>query len=188
MIAARLIDERLSNTSCLGREDARENAMKRTACLSSIRHVGGGMPYFPIIYSKTPFFLSSFSGIGEGDCLQRHRQLSGPVRRWSGIGGTIGGIGPGGADPNRSITTTTGFMINQEGDNRFIESEFMEALTAQIKKEIEDNHATITGIGRPASNEFYVEYKDGNIKGRITISGSASGQSYVLKANVDESS
>lgn len=63
----------------------------------------------------------------------------------------------------------------------------MEALASQIKKEIEESHANITGSASPAPNEFYVDYKDGNIKGRITISGSARGQSYVLKANVEES-
>lgn len=101
----------------------------------------------------------------------------------SGIGG--GTIGPGGN--KAGLSSTTAFMINQEGDNRFIESEFMEALASQIKKEIEESHANITGSASPAPNEFYVDYKDGNIKGRITISGSARGQSYVLKANVEES-
>jgi hypothetical protein len=103
-----------------------------------------------------------------------------------GIGGTTGGIGPGGAHVNTSSTSTDGFTINLEGENKFKESEFMEALASQIKKEIEESHAGITGSGNPASNEFYFDYKDGNIKGRITVSGSASGQSYVLKANLDE--
>lgn len=105
----------------------------------------------------------------------------------SGIGGATGGIGPGGRDVHSSSTSTTGFMINEEGENKFTESEFIEALTSQIKKEIEESRGNITGSGSPASSEFYVDYKDGNIKGRITISGSASGQFYVLKANVDES-
>jgi hypothetical protein len=78
-------------------------------------------------------------------------------------------------------------MIRHEGENKFEESEFIGALAAQVKKEIEESHANITASGNPASNEFYVDYADGNIRGRITISGSASGQSYVLKANLDES-
>ena len=111
-----------------------------------------------------------------------------------GPGATIGGdlvIGGGTIGPRgtkASLSSATAFMINQEGDNRFIESELMEALTSQIKKEIEDNHASITGIGRPASNEFYVEYKDGSVDGRITISGSPAEEYYVLRAKVDESS
>ena len=103
------------------------------------------------------------------------------------LGGTAGGIGPGRADVHSSATSTADFTINLQGANKFNESDFIEVLTSQIKKEIEESHASITGSGRPASNEFYFDYKDGNIKGRITISGSATGQSYALKGNLDES-
>lgn len=99
----------------------------------------------------------------------------------SGIGGTIGPRGT-----KVDLSSTTAFMTNQEGDNKFNESEFMEALASQIKKEIEENRCSITASGSPALNEFYSEYKDGNIKGRITISGSGRGEYYVLRANVDE--
>lgn len=110
-----------------------------------------------------------------------------------GPGGSIGGasgisggtIGVGGN--KASLSSSTAFMIYQEGVNRFIESEFLEALTSQTKKEIEESRASITGSGSPAPNEFYVDYKDGKINGRITVSGSARGQFYVLDANVDES-
>ena len=104
-----------------------------------------------------------------------------------GIGGTTGGIGPSGASVHSSSTSTVGFTIKEEGENKFNESEFIEALASQIKKEIEESHASITGSDSPSPDEFYADYKDGDIKGRITISGSASGQSYVLKCNVDES-
>jgi hypothetical protein len=101
----------------------------------------------------------------------------------SGIGG--GTIGPRGT--KAGLSSFTGFMINEVGENTFKESEFMEGLASQIRKEIEDNHANITGSGGPTSNGFYVDYKDENIKGRITISGSVRGQVYLLKANVEES-
>lgn len=79
-------------------------------------------------------------------------------------------------------------MINQDGENKFYESEFMEALTSQLEKEIEENSGRIIGRESPSSNEFYIDYEDGNINGRITISGSDRGQSYVLKAKVAETS
>lgn len=104
-----------------------------------------------------------------------------------GIGGTVGGIGPGGADVRSSATSSTGFMIIEEGDNKFEESEFIEALSSRIKKEIEESNASITGSGHPTSNEFYFDYKDGKIKGRITISGSTTGPVYTVQANVAES-
>ena len=99
----------------------------------------------------------------------------GPGGTGGSIGGTTGGIGPGRQDVSSSSTSTIGFTIRHEGENKFEEGEFIGALAAQIKKEIEKSHANITANGTPASNEFYVDYTDGNIKGRITISGSASG-------------
>src|SRR5882724_8131194 len=116
-------------------------------------------------------------------CINNAPGPGGSIGGGSGIGG--GTIGPHGT--KAGLSSFTGFMINEEGENKFNESEFIEALTSQIKKEIEDNHANITGSGSPASNEFYVDYKDGNMKGRITVSGSAEGRVYAVQANVDES-
>ena len=111
------------------------------------------------------------------------------INHSQGPGGSIGGISGGTSEVggNRaSLSSSTAFMIYQEGVNRFIESEFMEALASQTRKEIEERGASITGSGSPAPNEFYVDYKDGKINGRITILGSARGQFYVLDANVNE--
>ena len=108
-----------------------------------------------------------------------------------GIGGgsgfTSGGIGAGGMDVKSSSTSSTSFAIIEEGDNKFEEREFIEALSSRIKKEIEESKASITGSGNPAPNEFYVDYKDGDIRGRITVSGENQGRGYVLKATIDES-
>jgi len=57
------------------------------------------------------------------------------------LGGITGGIGPGRADVHSSSTSTAGFTINLQGANKFNESEFIEALASQIKKEIEESHA-----------------------------------------------
>jgi len=105
----------------------------------------------------------------------------------SGIGGSAGGIGTRGIDVHSSSTSTAGFSIIEEGENRFQESQFIEALASQIKKEIVENNADITAGGSISSNEFYFDYHERDIKGRITIVGSAMGQSYLLKATVDES-
>lgn len=110
----------------------------------------------------------------------------GPGGAGGSIGGSTGKLGPRGADVHSSSTSTAGFTMADEGENKFKEREFIEALASQIRKEIEESHANITGSGTPASNEFYVDYTDGNLKGRITISGSAQGSTYALKANVEE--
>jgi len=102
------------------------------------------------------------------------------------LGGSTGGIGPGGRDVHTSFTSASGFTIREEGEDKFNEIEFLGELASQIRKEIAENHASITGSGTPASNEFYLEYSDGDIKGRITIVGSARGKAYSVRANVDE--
>ncbi|MEK6407179.1 MAG: hypothetical protein AABN34_09470 [Acidobacteriota bacterium] len=142
----------------------------------------------PVHISQSTF-LSKFS-------LERSAKQTGykGINNFPGPGGSIGGssgLGGGTTGPQGTRwqqSSTTGFMINQDGENKFNESEFMEALTSQLKKEIEENSGRITGSGSPSSNEFYINYKDGNINGRITISGSGRGQPYVLNANVDETS
>jgi hypothetical protein len=105
------------------------------------------------------------------------------------IGGVGGGIGSGYVGPRGTkagLSSNAAVRIDQEGDNRFNEIDFLEALTSQIKKEIEESHASIAGSGSPAANEFYVDYADEKIKGRITITGSLRGEYYLLRASVDE--
>jgi hypothetical protein len=53
-------------------------------------------------------------------------------------------------------------------------------IRSQLKKEIGENHASVIASGNTAPNAFYIDYKDGDIKGRITISGSAKRRSYLL--------
>lgn len=134
-------------------------------------------------------FLSKFS-LERSVEQTAYKGINNPPGPSATLGGDIvisgGTIAPGGT--KAGLSSATAFMTNLEGDNNFNESELMEALSAQIKKEIETNHANITGSGSPASNEFYVEYKDGSVTGRITISGSPTVEYYVLKAKVDESS
>lgn len=163
------------------------DAMKRTLLvLAAVTMFGGGCR--TLMHMQQSAFLSRFM-LDRSIKATAYKGIDaarGPGGS-GGIGGSTGRIGPGGADVHSSSTSTAGFTINEGGENKFNESEFVEALASQIRKEIEETRANITGSGSPASNEFYVDYKDGNIKGRITISGSARGQFYVLKANVEES-
>src|SRR6266446_8637243 len=161
--------------------------MKRTVLvLAAVTLLGGGCRMF--VHMQQSAFFSKFM-LDRSVKATAYKDIDSAhgVGGGSGLGGTTGGIGPGRADVHSSATSTASFTINQEGANKFNESEFIEALASQIKKEIEEWHASITGSGGPTSNEFYVDYKDGDIKRRITISGSVRGQVYLLKANVDES-
>jgi hypothetical protein len=166
---------------------ARENAINGCLLLlAAVTSMGGGCRV--LVKMQQSVFLSRFmlDRSVKAIAYKGIDSTRGPGGG-GGMGGSAGGIGPGGAHVKSSSTSTAGFTINLEGENKFKESEFMEALAAQIKREIEESHASITGTGSASPNGFFVDYKDGNIHGRITISGSATGQVYAAQANVDES-
>ncbi|HEY7544313.1 MAG TPA: hypothetical protein VID27_05495 [Blastocatellia bacterium] len=104
-----------------------------------------------------------------------------------GISGITGGVEQSGAKTIHH-SSSTGFMINEAGDAKFDEREFIEALKTQIKKEIEASGGAVTASGSRESSEFYFDYKSGSSEGRITVSGSRRGSYYSLKADADESS
>lgn len=165
---------------------ARENAMKRTLLvLAAVAMFGPGCRMLAHI-QQSAFYSGFILDKSVKATAYKGMDTTHGAGGGSGMGGTAGGIGPGRSYVHSSSTSTAGFTMYEEGENKFNESEFIEALVAQIRKEIEESHASITGSGNPVSNEFYFDYKDGNIKGRITISGSASGRLYTVQANVDE--
>jgi hypothetical protein len=160
--------------------------MKRTALLlAAIITVSGGCR--TLVHMQQSAFFSGFvldkSVKATG---YKGTESNSGVGGGSGIGGSGGGIGTRGVDVHSSSTSTAGFSIIEEGENRFQESQFIAALASQIEKEIEETHAGITGRGNPTPNEFYFDYKDGNIKGRISVSGAVQGRAYIVNADIDE--
>src|SRR5438552_14376431 len=118
--------------------------MKRPLLVLVLAMLSGGCHLFA--HASRSTFLSRFS-------LERSAKQTaykgidssrGPGGE-SGMGGGISRIG----QPRTSYhqSSTTGFTIHEEGDNRFNESEFIRALTTQIRKEIEENRGSITGSG-----------------------------------------
>jgi hypothetical protein len=192
MIVGRLIDARLSfkfGNIGIGKGLLRgaEWAMRTTlVLLMAVAIFAGGCRTTMSIPRSS--FLSKFSleTSAKQTAYKGIDNSTGPGGRGGGESGMGGGtIGP--RETKIGHSAMTSFMIIEEGENKFEEGEFIEALASRIRKEIEDSHASITGSSGSNPNEFYIDYKDGNINGRITISGSAKGQFYVLKANVDES-
>lgn len=196
MTAGRLIEGRLSNKP-------------RHAGLAAALAIASSVA-FEIAMKSTLFVLGVLTMFGPGCRMFAHMQQSRFFSRFvldrtvkasgykgidfrngagggGGIGGTTGAIGSRGTDVQSSSTSTAGFTLNELGGDPFNEDEFIEALASQIKKEIVESNADITAGGRTSSNEFYFDYHERNIRGRISISGSATGQSYLLKATVDES-
>jgi hypothetical protein len=88
---------------------------------------------------------------GVNNTGEREGRRAGVPGGSTGIGG--GYIGSRGTKAD--LSTSTIFMINREGDNKFDEREFIEALAAEITREIEETRAIIVDRGSPASNEFF---------------------------------
>ena len=72
----------------------------------------------------------------------------------------------------------------------FDEQGFITSLKAEVEKQIIDSAAAITGQGNIEGNfnssEFYFEYMQGGIKGRILISGKMIESGYYLTADLEE--
>jgi hypothetical protein len=166
-----------------------DSVTKRLIALIAFTTVAGGCQLLKRVPQSA--FLSRFS-LDRSVKQTAYKGINNSGGSSATLGGDVGmgggTLGPRGA--KASLSSATAFTINQDGDNKFMESEFMQALASQVKKEIEDNHASVTGSGTQAGNEFYVEYKVGRTKGRITISGSVATAEayYIVRAKVDESS
>lgn len=160
---------------------------KRSLALIAVTIVAGGCHVLTQITHSA--FLSKFS-LEKSVRQIAYRGINNSPGSTARIGGDIA-IGAGSISPRAaaaSLSSSTAVMINKDGDDKFVESELLEALTSQIKKEIEDSKAIVTGSGNPTANAFYFEYKNDKINGRISIAGSRSraGEYYLLSAKVDE--
>ncbi|HJP95858.1 MAG TPA: hypothetical protein VJ843_00645 [Candidatus Saccharimonadales bacterium] len=104
-----------------------------------------------------------------------------------------GGVGAAyGGSEGRNYQKSEGYShpIHTAGDDRFNESVLITALRAELKAEITNSGAAITFEGDIEGNfnssEFYFEYAQGSIRGRIIISGKVIGDSYSLRAALEE--
>jgi hypothetical protein len=75
-------------------------------------------------------------------------------------------------------------------DDRFDEVRFIASLKADVEKKIIDSAAVVTHQGNVEGNfntsEFYFEYSQGTIRGRVVISGKVIGSTYCLRADLEE--
>ena len=117
---------------------------------------------------------------------------SGPTARPGGMFAGVGGGGCSGGPGLRNYhkSETCSCPIHTLGDDRFDEAEFTTALKEDVKRQITDSGAVITLQGDIAGNfnssEFYFEYAQGEIQGRIVMSGKVIGGSYRLRADLEE--
>ena len=112
-----------------------------------------------------------------------------PQRR--GFGGIGGGSGYGGPGP-RSHHKSESFSrpLSMPGDETFDEAEFIAALKKEVQSQITASESILTFEGEIEgdfnSSEFFFEYVQGDIKGRIIVSGVVIGNTYRLRAQLEE--
>ena len=82
--------------------------------------------------------------------------------------------------------------VSFSGDDKFDEAAFTRSLKTNLEKQIIDKTAVITQRGDLEgsfySSEFYFEYSQEDLRGRIVLSGNLSGTTYRLKADIEERS
>jgi hypothetical protein len=111
-----------------------------------------------------------------------------------GMGGAVGGATGYRASGQSHCHKSESFSlpVSVSGHDRFDEREFVESLKAGIENRIIDNAAVITDRGDIEGNfhssEFYFEYTQGELRGRIVLSGTLTGTTYSLRANLEERS
>ena len=141
---------------------------------------------FPMRYAPSKFF-SNFS-------LTELVKKNGSPSGLSCSEGGMGGIGGGGgrADPKQvSYNKSEAFScrIKSSITNEFDEAEFISSLRSDVKKDLNESDQKITSAKSPTSSSFYFEYEEGEMRGRIEITGERRGsQYYSLKASLKESS
>lgn len=135
----------------------------------------------------TTVFFAKFS-LRELVGAKSSRPVSGPGGLWAGVGGGGGYVGSGHRNYHKAETFSR--PIRAPGDESFNEAEFVKALKEDVQRQITDSGSVITSGGDMAgafnSCEFYFEYAEGSIKGRIVISGKVIGRSYKLRADLEE--
>jgi len=76
--------------------------------------------------------------------------------------------------------------VIEKGNKEFSESDFIDALLSEVKKEIRGSGGTMTGSSRPSLSDFIVDYEVKGRRGKINVSGKRSGSSYNLTSEISE--
>lgn len=101
-----------------------------------------------------------------------------------GISAEGSGLGIGGTD-NMQLSSISCEVI-EVGNNRFSESNFIDALLREVEKEIKVSGGTVTGSSRPGLSNFIVDYQVKGRQGKINVSGKRNGLSYNLTSEISE--
>lgn len=133
--------------------------------------------------SSQTAFLYKFS---LKDLVERSKSIGGPNCSAGGGGDGIGVItGASGKGPSqfRKGETLSCQITDAE---QFDEAKFIEALKTTVEEDLDTSKAKIVSSDNPEATEFYFEYALEDVKGRVQISGTRSGNYYSLNAELEE--
>ena len=136
----------------------------------------------------TSRFFASFS---LQDLIGNSTSLSSPGGGVSGaIGGASGFVGSGQSHYHKSESLSYPINISSEGE--FDERELIESLRASVEQKIVESGGITNTSGYIPGNfnscEFFIDYTQEGIQGRIIISGNITGRAYRLRADLEEKS
>jgi len=93
-------------------------------------------------------------------------------------------LGRGGTGNTRSSSIRCDVI--EKGNKEFSESDFIDALLSEVKKEIRGSGGMMTGSSRPSLSDFIVDYEVKGRQGKIKVSGKRSDSSYNLASEISE--
>ena len=150
----------------------------RLTTLIAILVINGGCSF--LIHLSSSSFLSNFS---LEDLVKENRSPSGMACAKGGMGGGGGDISSIGRHTSNYKSSSFSCQI----DPAFDEADFMASLKTDVEKEIKGSGANVIDQGSSDPAEFYFEYREGAVRGRINISGKKGGANYYsLQASIDE--
>lgn len=152
----------------------------RTALLTAALAGVGCAAY---LRSRQSSFFSEFS-------LRRLVAQSGSRHGLDCSTGGAGGGGGGGSAGGKEFRFHKGESLAcrlSGGAGKFDEAGFLAALKEAVEREIGESGAKLTGGGGPDAGRFHLEYEAEIGRGRVEITGRATGEEYYsLKADLEE--
>jgi hypothetical protein len=137
----------------------------------------------------TAYMRSPQSGFFSEFSLRRLVEKNGSRPGLDCSTGVAGGGGGGGSRSGREFRVHKAESLScrlSGGAGEFDEASFNAALKEGVEGDIRESGAKVTGSGGPDAGRFYFEYEVEAGRGRVEITGRTVGDSYSLKADLDE--
>lgn len=135
----------------------------------------------------TSFESRFFSKFSLNELVKRNESVIGLNCSGGSAGGGGISMGTGGVSKNQSNFTRTESMGCQIADaTQFDEAKLIQALKQTVEQDLGASKAEIVKSESREANSFSLQYTLEKIAGRLEISGTRSGNFYILKADLQE--